>query len=124
MSSIYSSDMAIVSGTQQISIQTGNYVQFNSLPFQINVVQTLPTSTLIAIDFNVIPWPKFPSSTTGTINGLCNNNGVVYPFNYKWELSSSLNISIPSGSSAPTYGGATPAINYTFNLASLGIFPA
>jgi hypothetical protein len=118
MSSIYSTDVYFVSGTTQVSIQSGNFVQFNSLPFQINITTALSTSTLIAITFNINPWPLYPSSVTGTITGLCINNSVNYSFNYSW--SGGILITIPSGSSAPKSAGYI----YTFNFASLGIFSA
>ena len=120
MSSVYFTDVSITSGTAQTSILFGEWVQFQSKPFTLNILaSTLPTNTLAALSFNVTPWSSYPSSTTGTIVGLCTNNGSSYSFNYVWSSGGPvLNIYYASGSGAPNTAG----INFTFNLASIGLF--
>jgi hypothetical protein len=120
MSSVYSTDIAITSGTAQTSILFGEWVQFQSKPFTLNILaSTLPTTTLVALSFNVTPWSSYPSSTTGTIVGLCTNNGSTYSFNYVWSSGGPVFIiSYPTGSGAPKTAG----YNFTFNLASIGLF--
>lgn len=120
MSSIYSTDIAITSGTAQTTIRFGEWVQFQSNPLTLNILaSTLPTNTLVALSFNTTPWSTYPSSTTGSIVGLCTNNGSSYSFNYVWNSGGPvLNISYATGSGAPN----TVGYNFTLNLASIGLF--
>lgn len=120
MSSVYFTDVSITSGTAQTTIRFGEWVQFQSNPFTLNIlVSTLPTNTLVALSFNTTPWSTYPSSTTGSIVGLCTNNGSSYSFNYVWSSGGPvLNISYATGSGAPKTAG----YNFIFNLASIGLF--
>ena len=124
---LYASYSTLVSGANQITAQTGTtYVSFFSNPFQININTTITNTILAVLYFSVKPWNSFPGVSSGSINGQCGNNGVIYVFTYIWSTTttSPWTLSLFAPSTAPMNGGSTPAINYTFNLASLGLFVA